>query len=197
VSATAASCKTERQLQQSLALPAGSQPVHWQIFIPGANLLPPHFSLRVQTSTAFLTLTGGLAAAEIPPSPAKRDADPRQQNILEDMAQETEENEAAMIELLTNDREALGRLYALLASSDQDTPNTDAQAGRAQADLLAGLRARLRDPQASGDRSGAPSAKRRRTGSLATDRGASCRGVALRAERAMEEGPTGFSRVGI
>ena len=91
--------------------------------IPGANLLPAAAFLRspprsnfYRFPNAFLTLTGGLAVAEISPSPAKRDADPRQQNILEDMAQETEENEAAMNEFLTNDREALGRLYALLAS---------------------------------------------------------------------------------
>ena len=103
-----------------------------------------------ETHRDAMVIAHSLSVAAMSPSPVKRSADLRQQNRLQDAAQETEKPEAAVIEL-TDDPEALARLCTLLASSNyQDTASQQAATS-------------LFD-----DHSVAPPAKkRRRTGSVA------------------------------
>ena len=103
-----------------------------------------------ETHRDAMVIAHSLSVAAMSPSPVKRSADLRQQNLLQDAAQETEKPEAAVIEL-TDDPEARARLCTLLASSNyQDTPSQQAAASMFD------------------DHSVAPPAKkRRRTGSVA------------------------------
>ena len=79
-----------------------------------------------ETHRDAMVIAHSLSVAAMSPSPVKRSADLRQQNLLQDAAHETEKPEAAVIEL-TDDPEARARLCTLLASSNyQDTPSQQA-----------------------------------------------------------------------
>ena len=70
-----------------------------------------------ETHRDAMVIAHSLSVAAMSPSPVKRSADLRQQNLLQDAAQETEKPEAAVIEL-TDDPEARARLCTLLGLDD-------------------------------------------------------------------------------